>query len=194
MARCLVPSRLPQYPDHVTWLRYPRVLGVVACIFFLVIAAALVTARGGDHEWTQTAARTEGTVTQLVPRPFVGSQREPRGSQVPMAPEVRYTVDGSDHTYTPAHGEMRQRYAVGSHVTVLYDPADPESARLINEGRFGLTTLAALFVLLSVGTVVLLAATRSISFVGPRPQGRPRADVGPLTSNSQQIGPQKVSS
>lgn len=170
----------PQYPEPVTWLRYPRVLGVVACVFFLVIAAALFAARWGDHEWTRTAARTDGTVTQLVPRPFLGSQREPRGSQVPLAPEVRYTVGGTGYTYTPAHGEVRKRYPVGSTVTVLYDPQDPETARLINEGRYGLTTLAVMFVLLSVGTAALLVATRAITFAGPRPRpdSRPPAPVG----------------
>lgn len=151
----------------MTWLRYPRVFGVIACVFFLVIAGALVVARWGDHEWTLTAARTEGTVTELVPRPFVGSQREPRGSRVPLAPEVRYTVAGTDYTYTPSHGEMRKRYPVGSQVTVLYDATDPGEARLINEGRFGLTTLAALFVLLSAGTAVLLAVTRRITLISP---------------------------
>lgn len=178
----------------MTWLRYPRVLGVIACIFFLGVAATLVAGRWGDHEWTLTAARTEGTVTQLVPRPFVGSQREPRGSQVPVAPEVHYTVAGADYTYTPAHGEMRKRYPVGSHVTVLYDAADPGAARLMNEGRFGLTTLAALFVLLSAGTAVLLAATRKINFVGPRPAVRPRDGAQPPAPVTRQSGPEKVPS
>lgn len=150
------------------WLRFPRVLGIIACVFFLLVAAALVGAKWGDHQWAEDAGRTDGTVTQLAPRPFLGSQREPRGSQVPVAPEVTYSVDGVTRTYTPAHGELRRRYQVGGTVTVLYDRADPALARLASEGRYGLVGLAAIFVLLSVTTAALLIATRRINYVGPR--------------------------
>lgn len=153
------------------WLRFPRVLGIIACVFFLLVAAALVGAKWGDHRWAKDAGRTEGTVTQLVPRPFLGSQREPRGSQVPVAPEVSYTVDGVSHTYTPAHGQTRRRYQVGGTVTVLYDRSDPTLARLANEGRYGLVGLAAIFVLLSASSAALLIATRRINYVGPRRVG-----------------------
>jgi hypothetical protein len=152
----------------VKWLRFPRVLGIIACVFFLLVAAALVGAEWGDHRWAKDAGRTEGTVTQLVPRPFLGSQRQPRGSQVPVAPEVSYSVDGVARTYTPAHGEMRRRYQVGGTVTVLYDRTDPTLVRLATEGRYGLVGLAAIFVLLSASTVALLIATRRINYVGPR--------------------------
>lgn len=165
----------------VKWLRFPRVLGIIACAFFLLIAVALGGAKWGDHEWSRTAGRTEGTVTQLLPRPFLGSQRAPRGSQVPVAPEVSYTVDGVKHLYTPAHGEMRRRYPVGGTVTVLYDRSDPTLARLVDEGRYGLVGLSVIFVLLSASTAVILIGTRRIAYVGPRSRGRHadvRAEVG----------------
>jgi len=156
----------------VRWFRFPRVLGVAACVFFLFVSASLVAAKWGDHQWARTAGRPDGTVVQLVPRPFLGSNRAPRGAQgpvAPVAPVVEHTVNGVQQpAYAPQHGEVRRRYHVGGPVTVLYDRDDPQIARLDDEGRYGLLGLAAIFVLTSLAVAAGLIATRKINYVGPR--------------------------
>ncbi len=155
----------------MTWLRFPRVLGVVICGY--LVAMGLLFAAFSDRNATfiTHAATTTGTVVELVPRAAAGSAREPSPTvrSMPTAPTVRYTVGGQTFTYTAAHGRYRQRLRVGDTVAVRYLPSDPGQARLQGEDRVLIPLLAVLFGLAALGVVVLLVATRRIGRRPPRP-------------------------
>jgi len=154
----------------VSVLRFPRVVLVVACLYFLGIAGLFAVARHGEAAWVRTASHTTGTVIALVPKPLAGSDRQPAGNlaRAPIAPRVRYTVDGVSHTYTPEHGRIKTPYRIGSQVDVLYHPgADPERVQLAGESRLGLPLVAVGFGLLAVAMLVLLIILRRVPFVPP---------------------------
>lgn len=152
----------------MTWLRFPRVLGLCIAVYLLGMGLLFASYSSRNAAFVSHAATTTGTVVELVPRAAAGSAREPSPTvrTMPTAPTVRYTVAGRTYTYTAAHGRYRQRLRVGDQIPVRYLPADPGQARLQGEDRLLLPLLAILFLLAALGVVVLLLLTRR---VGLRP-------------------------
>lgn len=164
----------------MTWLRFPRVLGVCICAYLLAMGLLFAAFSARNTTFNTHAATTTGTVVELVPRAAAGSSREPSPTvrTMPTAPTVRYTVGGQTYTYTAAHGRYRQRLRVGDTVAVRYLPADPGQARLQGEDRVLIPLLAVGFGLAALGVVVLLVFTRR---VGRRPSRLPVPRPGEAT-------------
>lgn len=144
------------------WLRFPRLLGVIAVVYLLGMTAVFASLSAQSASFDRTASQTTGTVVALVPRAPLGSTREPRADarRVSLAPEVTYTVDGQEHHYTAAHGRYRQKLVVGDRVTVLYAPDDAANARLRGEGRAVGPVITVAFAAGAIGVLVLLVGTR----------------------------------
>ena len=166
----------------MTWLRFPRLLGVLIAAYLLAMGLLFASFSARNATFVHGAATTTGTVVELVPRAAAGSTREPSPTvrTMPTAPTVRYTVAGHTYTYTAAHGRYRQRLRVGDQVPVRYLPADPGQARLEGEGRVLIPLLAIAFALAALGVVVLLALTRRAGRASTRrgPQVAVGATVG----------------
>lgn len=162
----------------MTWLRFPRVLGLGVAVYLLAMGLLFAGFSDRNAAFVRGAATTTGTVVALVPRAAAGSTREPSPTvrTMPTAPTVRYTVAGRTYTYTAAHGRYRQRLRVGDLVPVRYLPTDPGQARLEGEDRVLIPLLAIAFALAALGVLVLLVLTRRLGRV-PTVTGRPRGQA-----------------
>ncbi|WP_375424455.1 DUF3592 domain-containing protein [uncultured Friedmanniella sp.] len=165
----------------MTWLRFPRVLALVICVYLLATGVLFAAYSARNADFVAHAATTTGTVVELVPRAAAGSAREPSPTvrTMPTAPTVRYTVGGRTYTYTAAHGRYRQRLRVGDPVPVRYLPSDPGQARIQGEDRVLLPLLAISFLLAALAVVVLLVLTRRLGRQPSRRTGRRRQDSRP---------------
>jgi hypothetical protein len=158
----------------VKWLRFPRVLGIVVCLYLVGLAVLFASLGRQAAQFNHNAASTTGTVVALVPRAPAGSTREPVNARHPtLAPTVHYEVGGRGYDYTAAHGRYRQPVRVGDTLTVLYDPADPSVARLRGEGRVLVPGLAGGFLVAAAAVALVLVKTRHLG--GPR-RRRPPAN------------------
>lgn len=157
-------------------------LGIVVCLYLLGMAVVFGLFSQQSVEFVRHAARTDGTVVALVARAPAGSTREPTaGSRavVPQAPKVSYAVDGHSYTYIAAHGRYHQRLRIGDQVQVLYDPADPDQARLKGEGTVLVPGITATFALAAVLVAMILFRTRSVG-IRPGPDGRHPSPAEPV--------------
>jgi hypothetical protein len=121
----------------------------------LFVAYAL-SSRRESRRFAAGAARAQGVVVELVGGPAPGPQ-----TPGPLSyPVVRYrTVDGREVVFRSDLGAQPSPWRPGQPVTVLYNPADPQEARIDSKVRSA--ALPALFVVLAVGmagiaTVVVL--------------------------------------
>lgn len=164
---------------RMKWLRFPRILGVVVCLYLVGMAALFGFLSTESFRFVNNATATHGTVVSLVVRRPAGSQRDPspRSRNLPLAPRVRYEVAGRTYYYVAAHGRYHQRLAVGDTVTVLYEPTDPANARLQGEGRVLVPLLTSAFATTAVGLAVLLYLTRN----GRPAAGSPRRTTSAAT-------------
>lgn len=145
----------------VGWLRFPRLVGVVVVVYLLLVSGYFGFETVRRSQFVADAASTTGVVAALRPRPLAGTTRvHTLGDDVPQAPEVRYLVNGTTYTYTPAHGLIGSPIAVGDTVEVLYDPAHPAHARLRHEGQLLLPAITAGFAAAAVGVLAMLVVTR----------------------------------
>ncbi|MBA8793603.1 hypothetical protein FHX74_001208 [Friedmanniella endophytica] len=156
------------------WFRFPRVLGVVAVVYLLAVAVLFARLSMENRSFLANADSTQGTVVALVPRTFSGGERGPglhRNRGVPLAPEIRFTVNGQSYTYTPVNGRYKPNVRIGDQVTILYSPDDPAStARLAGEGRVVIPVITIGFALLAVALVVVLVRTRKLGAPPPAQQ------------------------
>ena len=154
------------------WLRFPRTLGIVVCLYLIGMSVIFGNLSTQSYRFVRGAQATTGTVIALRPTPTAGSSRTPvdrPGRLVPTAPQVRYTVNGKTYQYVAAHGRYRQRLHVGDNVTVLYDPTNPARARLRGEGNVLVPLITAGFATCAIGVAVVLVLTRN---VGASPRSR----------------------
>lgn len=152
------------------WLRFPRVLGLIVCLYLLGMAAVFGYLSSESLRFVRGATEVTGSVIAMEPRPPVGATQSPRTAT--YAPKVSYVVDGKTYTYTAAHGTYRPRVRIGDSVQVLYDPQHPEQARLRGEGRVMIPLVTAGFAGSALLVAVVLVKTRN---VGARARPRPRA-------------------
>jgi hypothetical protein len=151
----------------VRWLRFPRLLGLVACVYLMAMAVLFGYLSIQNYRFVHQAARTQGTVISRDPRPPAGSTRTPRG--VTRAPTVRYVVAGKSYTYTAAHGTYRQRHPVGGTMEVLYDPSNPQRARLRGEGQLMIPLITSGFATTALLLGFVLFRTRNLGTRSPAP-------------------------
>jgi hypothetical protein len=165
----------------VKWLRFPRILGVVVCLYLVGMSVVFGVLSRQNYEFVHTAAQCNGTVVSLVPRAPIGSTREPRvnGPRVSLAPAVRYVVNGQPYAYTAAHGKFRQPLRPGDTVTVLYNPENPKIARLKGEGQILIPVITSGFVAAAVVVAIVLFRTRRLGEPRSRPPGRPKPEPTP---------------
>ncbi len=169
------------------WLRFPRVLGIVVCLYLIGMAAVFGGLSMEGREFVHNAASTTGTVTALVVRPPAGSARATDRRMISRAPTVHYEVGGRGYDYTAAHGRYRPRVSVGQTVTVLYNPDDPAQARLRGEGQVLVPGIAVGFLASAVVVGIVLIRTRRLGSAEPVKSGRPGArshDEAPVETNT----------
>jgi hypothetical protein len=148
----------------VRWLRFPRILGIVVCLYLIGMSLVFGNLSTKSYRFVHNAQTTTGTVIALLPTPTAGSSRTPSnrpGRLMPTAPKVRYAVGGKSYEYVAAHGRYRQPLHVGDQVTVLYDPDNPARARLRGEGSLLIPLITAGFLTCALAVAVLLFATRN---------------------------------
>jgi hypothetical protein len=162
----------------VKWLRFPRILGIVVCLYLVGMSVVFGVLSQENYEFVHSASQTEGTVIALVPRAPIGSTREPRvnGPRVSLAPTVQYVVNGRTYTYTAAHGRFRQPLRPGDTVTVLYDPQEPGIARIKGEGQLLIPVITSGFVAAAAAVAVVLFRTRKLGEPRGRSRGRPKLE------------------
>ena len=121
-----------------------------------VFVAYGVSSRRESRRFAAGAARAQGVVVELV----TGATPGPQSSGVLSYPVVRYrTMDGREVVFRSDFGAQPSPWRPGQPVTVLYNPANPQEARIETAARSA--GLPALFVVLAVGmagiaTVVVL--------------------------------------
>lgn len=156
--------RTTEYPAGVKWVRFPRVIGLLICVYLVAMTVFFGYQTTLRFRFVNNAQPVTGEVVALTARPLAGSTRMPNGGQrrVPLAPKVRYVVAGKTYEYTASHGTMGQRLQVGDKVTVLYDPADPAQARLRGEGRILIPLITAGFGTTAIAVAAILILTRRV--------------------------------
>lgn len=157
----------------VKWFRFPRLLGIVVCLYLVGVTVVFGVLSQQSLHFVQHAASTEGTVVALVTKAPIGSSRNPPvgARSVSLAPRVSYVVDGKSYDYTGAHGQYRQRLRVGDRVQVQYDASDPSFARIRGEGRVLVPAMTVGFGLSALLVAGILFRTRKL---GVRPPSRHR--------------------
>jgi len=160
------------------WLRFPRTLGIVVCLYLIGMSVIFGMLSGQNYRFVHHAQKVSGTVTALVPRAPIGSTREPTSDarMVSKAPTVRYEVGGASYEYTAAHGRYRQRLQIGDTVTVLYDPKDPAVARIRGEGQVLIPLITSGFVASAVLVAAILFKTRNLGVPATRRRRSDPAD------------------
>ena len=110
-----------------------------------VLVGAVLSGRRESRRFAAGAARAQGVVVELASGPAAGPQ-----VPGPLSyPVVRYrTADGREVVFRSDFGAQPSPWRPGQPVTVLYDPGDPQRARI--ETRARSTALPALFVVLAV--------------------------------------------
>lgn len=144
------------------WLRFPRTLGIVACLYLVGMSAAFGMLSSENYEFLHNSSKVEGTITALIPRAPVGSAREVDRRLTSTAPTVRYVVAGKTYEHTAAHGRFHQPRKIGDSITVLYDPADPAVARIRGEGRVLIPVITGVFALAAILVAFILIKTRHL--------------------------------
>lgn len=137
-----------------------NVLRLVGGIFSVVGIGLLL---GGFAFWqaqtrfVRSSAQAVGTVTDFV------KQRDSR-NRATYAPQVRFvTSDGQKHEFTSTVSSNPRGFEVGDKVTVLYDPAAPNTAQINTflQLWFGPVLLAGMgFVFSTVGGGLLWGSSR----------------------------------
>jgi Protein of unknown function (DUF3592) len=159
------------------WLRFPRILGVAVCLYLVGMSVVFGYLSSENYRFVHNAVHVEGTVVSLEVRPPAGSTRVPRGRT--LAPKVSYVVDGKTYLYVAAHGKYRQRLQVGDPVEVLYDPENPQEARLRGEGQVLIPLITSGFVTTALLVGYVLYRTRHLSRTAVNQARRPIRDPDP---------------
>jgi uncharacterized protein DUF3592 len=161
-------SSQPTSLAAVKWLRFPRTLGIVVCLYLLGMSGVFGVLTSRNYRFIHDARQIPGTVIALVPRAPLGSTREPRAGErrTSLAPTVQYQVNGKTYTYTAAQGHFRQRVKIGDHLTVLCDPKDPADAQLKGEGRLLVPGITASFAISALLVAFILFRTRNLGIAG----------------------------
>lgn len=167
---------------RVKWLRFPRVLGVIVVAYFLVVTAYFAYETLRRDQFIANATPINGTVVALEPRPVAGTTRvQPSGTDLPLAPQVRYVVNGRTYLYTASHGVVGSQLKVGDAIEVLFDPSNPERGRLRGEGQILLPLITAGFgtaaVVLSVGFILTRNRGTGARQAPTAPSGRASRDL-----------------
>ena len=152
------------------WLRFPRLLGILVVAYFLVVTAYFAYETARRSQFAAGATSVNGIVVALEPRPVAGATHvQASGNDIPLAPQVRYVVAGRTYLYTASHGVVRSSLRVGDAIEILYDPTNPERARLRGEGQILLPLLTAGFGTTAVLVALLLFLTRNRGLTGNHP-------------------------
>ena len=146
----------------VKWLRFPRVVGVIAVVYFVVVTGYFAYETTRRAQFAADAQVANGVVVALEPRPIAGSTRVPTGGvDIPLAPQVRYVVGGQTFVYTASHGVIGSPIKVGDAIEVLYDPTNPQRAHLRGEGQILLPLITAGFGTVTLALITVLVLTRN---------------------------------
>lgn len=100
---------------------------VVAVTFLLIGSVFLVIGAGfGWFSWSllSVAQRAEGTVVRLVSNQALDYDHSS------VAPVVEFHIEGERHEFRSWLSTSPPQFDVGEKVTVLYDPRDPQHARI----------------------------------------------------------------
>lgn len=131
---------------------------------FLLVGLGMLIGAGllvrNTQSFVARAASAQGQVVDLIP------SRSSQNSSTTWAPQVRFTAaDGQVVEFQSSTSSNPPAYARGETVTVLYDPATPQSARL--KGLFSLWGgplilggLGAVFFLIGLGFLLVPRLTR----------------------------------
>ncbi len=109
----------PEPPRKKTDIRVP--------VFMVLAAAAWVTAlytAYNSYSALSVCEKTEGVVTYSETR----SHHSRRGISTNYYAHFRYTVDGNTYEGQQRAGSGSPKYREGEHLTVLYNPADPQES------------------------------------------------------------------
>ncbi|MCC6260105.1 MAG: DUF3592 domain-containing protein [Anaerolineales bacterium] len=102
------------------------IVGLAAVALFGVAAYMFVTARN----FVRSASKTQGTVVRLEARP--GS----KGGTVYLPIFEFKTIDGQIITVPHDVASRPPNYRVGESVEILYNPANPQNAKLAGSSNF----------------------------------------------------------
>jgi hypothetical protein len=152
-------------------MRITRIVARVFGAIMLVSALALLALGGSCYNRTakfkKTAVEAQGTVIELKEGGSVSYRH------TVYFPIIRFAdTAGQEHTLYFNSGSYPPKYAVGDHVSVLYDPANPNEAKVNSFGHLwlfpiilgiigGLDLLTGLFLFFGVPLVVAWAEKRS---------------------------------
>ncbi|TXT37503.1 MAG: hypothetical protein FD138_645 [Planctomycetota bacterium] len=98
---------------------------VVAVVFSLIGSVFLMIGAGfgwSSYSLLAVAQRADGTVIRLV--------HQGGGKRSGSAPVVEFHLDGNRHEFRSWLSTSPPQFDVGDKVTVLYDPTDPQRARI----------------------------------------------------------------
>ena len=117
----------------------------------VLLLSGFLVLRAGER-FGARAARAEGEVISTTRRPI----RDSHGTQqFTNDPIVRFrTAGGQDITVAITRSSQVESYPVGRRVPVLYDPADPSTARIAGDANAWMVP----FVLFTMGGAVLFGA------------------------------------
>jgi Protein of unknown function (DUF3592) len=168
------PSSRPTSASTRIWAWFVRggpphiLFRIVLSLFTLVGVATVVNGAGRTvqgYRWEATAAAAEGRVVAVVDR----CESDPCSRRRPRYPEVQFvTAAGRTVQFEGSAGLYPEAYRVGDRVAVLYDPSNPDDARLATwTNRWGGGPFEVLFGLFFV--VFAVAGLVRLSTVGRRP-------------------------
>ena len=132
-----------------------KILSIIKYLFSLVGLGMLVGAfylYSNTRAFLETAAKAEGTVTELV--------RSRSNDSTTYRPVVRFSQNGHQFEFTSSSGSNPPGYSRGEKVEVFYNPANPQDAKInsffsVWGGPVILGGLGGVFFLIGAGIILV---------------------------------------
>ncbi len=125
-------------------MKKPGFLSVLFAVIGLGMLAGAVALAMNTRAFIATAKHASGTVTELVPK------RDSDDGSTTYTPVVMFEADsGASVSFTSSFSSNPPSYAVGETVEVLYEPGNPNDARIKGFGSLWLAPV----ILGGIGTV-----------------------------------------
>jgi hypothetical protein len=124
---------------------------------YLILFGALFLGIGGwfyldQHGFEAKAEKATGTVIDVKRHKTTSTTGGRQRTSIVYRPVIRFEVGGKSYTFTSGSASSDYNYKKGVRLDILYDPANPQEARLADN----LVSLIAIL-MIGVGGLILMA-------------------------------------
>jgi len=136
--------------------RIEKKIGIKGIGFYLVIFGASFLGVGGwlhidQRNFEAKAVKATGTVIEVKRTTTTSTSGSRRTSSFVYSPVVQFEAEGQRYTFTSRSASSDYNFPRGHRLEILYDPANPSDARLVDR-FFSLLPL----IFIGVGALIVL--------------------------------------